>query len=167
MGFIKRKMTNVRNKAGTTVANSLRYLFPWVFELKSKYKIDARIRKANMQANKKPKKFFYSCLAAFGVLLLINILLFFIPHSKNMELPSAMETSAEVNNVIQTMGKIQSIKEKQNKEVANLTIQAYNLNREVDSLSKIKDKTKEDSMKIMSNYHKMKIISNSLNIGKK
>jgi len=163
MGFLKQKVIKLRNKAGTSCANTFKSLFPWVWELKNKYKFDARIRLANMNARRRPKRFFYTSIGIFAAIFLLNLITLIIPKD-NKQTETPLEDIPKVHGVIQRMNELQSMKGRHKEYVENLTRQCLDYKTKADSLLRLKNMTKADSVELFRCYTEIKAITTSLNI---
>lgn len=161
MKFLKRKVVNLRNIAGSQVVN---IVFPWINYLKEKWRLKARVRLANIRARKNPKKFFYISVSIMSFLLLINVGSLFIGRTKKETPDDLIVNIVKIDSVFTGMRVNNELAAQQREKFSELALTARKLSLELDSLMKIPNKSPNDSSEIKTKYRKMQIIYKTLNI---
>lgn len=134
-------------------------LSPIIQKYSDRFKIQRKIRIANIWARKHPKKFMLNYVA-FAVLLLGITLYADFSFSKRDEDAFDLKSIPSFSHRLQSLNNTEIQNERLKIEIAELGSKGMELYNELDSMMKLPNKTHEDSLKIISTYN---ILNNTFN----
>lgn len=135
------------------------WLQPKLGRVGTKYRLAARIRKANAWATKHPKRTF-ACVVGTLLLALVGNIAFSGMNTERRE--SQVDVIANMEPLFTGFRTIQANKDRQRQTLLELTAQGETLRQELDSLIAIPHKTHGDSIRIIQSYRQLENIVKSL-----
>lgn len=152
---IKGSLDSFFEKVGTL-------LTPYLLRINRFLRWSSRKRLINRWAGKHPYQFFGLTFCSFGIILLMT----FIPGQSdgtNIPLKDELQSVPNVNRSLNQLQAIQSVKDRQSKEVAQLIYDGARIRKQLDSLIAIPQKSHKDSLEIVRKHKQLKIIVNTIN----
>lgn len=135
------------------------WLQPKLGKVGTKYRLAARIRKANSWATKHPKRTFAYVVGTLLLALIGNII--FSGMSTTRQEPQ-VGMIANMEPLFTGLRTIQANKDRQRQTLLDLTAQGEKLRQELDSMIAIPRKTHGDSIRIIQSYRQLENIVKSL-----
>lgn len=153
-------MKLLKTKHSTKFFSTLKDLLRPAFEsIGLKLRLGARVRLMNIRATANPRKYMLRFLSVFGILLVINILLCFLPTSEKDNSDFGIAT---VSPAMNGFNQLQNMKDSHDEDLKEMRLKAVVLKHDLDSLIAIEHKTYDDSLKIMKKHRQVQIIVNNL-----
>lgn len=156
MKSLRKTIRDGRSKAGNALGSWLR---PKMVAIGARYRLAARIRKANSWATRHPRRTFGYVV---GSLLLILVCDIIVAGARMESKDPNLHSIAKVEPIFSGFRTIQANKEAQRRRLLEITGDGQAVKHELDSLMAIPRKTHADSIGIIRRYRQLEKIVESL-----
>lgn len=156
MKSLRKTIRDSRNKAGNAIGSWLR---PKMGAVGTRYRLAARIRKANSWATRHPRRTFGYVVGSLVMILVCDII---VAGALMESKEPGLQTIAKVEPVFSGFRTIQANKDAQRRRLMEFTGDGQAVKRELDSLMAVPHKTHADSIGIIRRYRQLEYIVKSL-----
>mgnify|MGYP001030459253 CR=1 FL=1 len=156
MKSLRQTFRDNRRKAGNAVRS---WLQPRLGAVGRRYRVAARIRKANSWAKRHPRRTFGYVVCSLLLILAFDII---ITGARMESQEPNLQSIVKVEPVFNGFRTIQRGKEDQRRRIAEMAGDGQALKHELDSLIAITDKSHDDSIAIIQRYRQLEQIVKSL-----
>ena len=156
MRSLRKTIGDSRNKAGNAFGSWLR---PKMGAIGARYRLAARIRKANAWATRHPRRTFGYVVGTLVMILVCDII---VAGARMESKEPDLQTIAKVEPIFSGFRTIQANKDAQRRRLLEITGDGQAVKHELDSLMAIPKKTHDDSIGIIRRYRQLEQIVESL-----
>lgn len=156
MKSLQKTISDSRRSVGNAVGSWLR---PKMGAIGTRYRLAARIRKANAWATRHPRRTFGYVVGSLVMILVCDII---VAGARMESKDPNLQSIAKVEPIFSGFRTIQANKEAQRKRLLEITGDGQAVKHELDSLIAVPRKTHADSIGIIRRYRQLEQIVKSL-----